>query len=332
MVRPGRRTLDMVKKDRLICTWLCVGLAAAFMAGCGAAGGSAEADNSIQADENTEADDTAGADDEAVAGADENSSGEDTTGQSASEVVKEEVTFEGLGLSVLGDSISTFDGWIPSGFHVFYPLDGEVTDVSQTWWMMLLEDTGMELCANNSSSGSLCAGDSLAEDGTQYACSTFRLSFLTGKQGKMPDIIIIYMGTNDLLNGIPIGENDGTKIVEEGEIENFSDAYSLMLDKLASDYPVSQIYCCTLAQVGEWGTTQPFEMFENGIGLTSEDYSDCIRTIAENKGIPVIDLYNCGIEIDNLQDMTSDGVHLNPEGMKHVERAVISGIGATADE
>lgn len=330
-VRPGRGTWNMVKKNRLVCTCLCTGLVAAFMAGCGAAGGSAEADNSIPVDENTETDDIAKADDETAAEEKENSPEADETKQSVEEAM-EEVTFEGLSLSVLGDSISTFDGWIPSGFNVFYPLDGEVLDESQTWWMMLLEDTGMELCANNSSSGSLCAGDSLAENGIQYACSTFRLSFLTGKQGKMPDIIIVYMGTNDLLNGIPIGDNDGTKIVEEGKIGNFSDAYCLILDKLASDYPASQIYCCTLAQVGDWGISQPFEMFENGIGLTSKDYSDCIRTIAENKGIPVIDLYNCGIEINNLQDMTSDGVHLNPEGMKYVERAVLSGIGASSGE
>ena len=304
---------------------------AAFMAGCGALGESAGAESSITVEESAEADDIAKSDDESAAGEKESFPQTDSAEEYAAEVM-DEVTFEGLGLSVLGDSISTFDGWIPFGFNVFYPLDGEVTNVSQTWWMMLMEDTGMELCANNSSSGSLCSGDSLAEDGMQYACSTFRLSFLTGKQGKMPDIIIIYMGTNDLLNGIPIGDNDGTNLVEEGEIENFSDAYSLILDKLASDYPASQIYCCTLVPVGDWGIAQPFVTFENGIGLTSKDYSDCIRTIAENKGVPVIDLYNCGIEIDNLQDMTSDGIHLTPEGMKCVERAVLSGIGVTADE
>lgn len=322
----------MVKKDRLACACLCVGLMAVLMAGCGAADDSTVADNSITAGGNTEESNTVGTDEEDAAGKKEGSSEAEKTEQSAAEAAEEKVTFEGLGLSILGDSISTYDGWIPWGFHVFYPLDGEVTDVSQTWWMMLLDDTGMELCANNSSSGSLCAGDSLAEDGVQYACSSFRLSHLMGKQGKMPDIIIIYMGTNDLLNGIPIGDNDGTKIVEEGEIDNFSDAYSLILDKLASDYPISQIYCCTLAQVGDWGISQPFVMFENGIGLTSKDYSDCIRTVAENKGIPVIDLYNCGIEIDNLQDMTSDGIHLTPEGMQRVEQAVLTGIGALSDE
>ena len=44
--------------------------------------------------------------------------------------------------------------------------------------------------------------------------------------------------------------------------------------------------------------------------------------IAENKGYPAIDLYHCGIEIDNLQNMTSDGVHPNAEGMKYIAEAV----------
>lgn len=62
------------------------------------------------------------------------------------------------------------------------------------------------------------------------------------------------------------------------------------------------------------------------LGLTSEAYSDRIRTIAEGRGIPVIDLYHCGIVTDNLAQMTSDGVHLTPEGMRCVADAVLKKI------
>lgn len=148
----------------------------------------------------------------------------------------------------------------------------------------------------------------------------------------MPDIIIVYMGTNDLLNDVPLGDNDGTKVVEEGIVENFSDGYCLMLDKLVSDYPIAQVYCCTLPQIGDWGTEQPFVTFINDSGMTSEDYSKQIQIIAENKGISVIDLYHCGIEIDNMHEMTTDGVHFTPDGMKYVERAMLDGIGGTAGE
>lgn len=246
--------------------------------------------------------------------------------QASVESDEEETSWEGMSLSIFGDSISTFDGYIPEGYAVFFPFDGEVTEVSQTWWMKLIEDTGMELCANSSSSGSTCVGDSLSTDNPRYGCSGFRISSLIGRQGKMPDVIIIYMGTNDLLTGVPIGDNDGTRLVEEGIIENFSDAYTLILDKVSSDYPISQIYCCTLVPVGEWGTKVPYETFTNHLGLTSEDYSKQIQVIAGNKGIPVLDLYHCGIEIDNLYEMTTDGVHLTPTGMECVERVILDGM------
>ena len=240
------------------------------------------------------------------------------------EPVEEEISFEGLSLSILGDSISTYEGYIPEGFAVFFPLKGEVTDVSQTWWMKLLDDTGMKLCSNDSSAGSTCVGYSMSVDDPKYGCGGYRISALAGEQGKIPDVIIIYMGTNDLLTAVPLGDNDGTKWVSEGEIENFSDAYCLILDKIASNYPISQIYCCTLPMIGDWGVDEPFITFTNRIGLTSEDYSERIRIIAQNKGIPVLDLYQSGIDIDNMAEMTTDGVHFTPVGMEHIELAMLN--------
>lgn len=327
---------NMTGKGRLICTWLCAGLMAICMAGCGApadstkTGESASADENVTSDENMEAD--AGMEADEGGQSDDRTDADGAADTEEETVLAENPNFEGLSLSILGDSISTFEGWIPEGCSVFYPLHGNVTKVSQTWWKRLIDDTGMELCSNGSSSGSTCVGDSLCIDDPKYGCSGYRISLLAGQQGKMPDVIIIYMGTNDLLSDIPLGDNDGTRLVEEGMIGNFSDAYTLILDKLESDYPIAQIYCCTLAAVGDWGTDRPFVPFVNGLGLTSEDYSKQIRLIAENRGIAVIDLLNCGIEIDNMDVLTLDGVHFTPEGMEYVERAVLSGMGVTPAE
>lgn len=319
----------MTKNGRLTTILLCAGLMAICMAGCGTGSAGDNTESDIRTDEVDSAD-------KAVPTGVENTetrsveTDEISGGGHPDEEMDNQASLEGFSLSILGDSISTFDGWIPEGFTVFYPFDGEVTDVSQTWWMQLLDDTGMELCSNNSSAGSTCVGDSLSVDDPLYGCSGLRMSLLNGEQGRMPDIIIIFMGTNDLLNDVPIGDNDGTELVEEGVIGNFSDAYCLMLDKLASDYPVAQIYCCTLLPVGDWGTPgQPFVTFVNRLGLTSEDYSRQIQVIAESKGVPVIDLYHCGIEIDNLDVMTTDGAHPTPEGMKCVEQAVLNCIRET---
>ncbi len=319
----------------LVCAGVCAVMLCGSLSGCG----SAEADDEVNQERDEAAEKSLEETVDVQEGVDNmseksgDSDGESEAGQedaSAETSVDEPVSLEGLGISILGDSISTYDGWIPEGFNVFYPLSGDLTDVSQTWWKSLIDDTGMELCANNSSSGSTCSGDSLSIDDPMFGCSDGRLSFLAGSQGRLPDIIVIYMGTNDLLNGVPIGDNDGTKLVEEGNVENFSDAYCLMLDKLASYYPTAQIFCCTLAPVGDWGEDVPFVTFQNHLGMTAEDYSNQIRVIADSKGAAVIDLYHCGITIDNLAEMTTDGVHLTPGGMELVKTAVMSGLMDTA--
>lgn len=231
----------------------------------------------------------------------------------------------GKTLSILGDSISTFDGWIPEGYYDFFPVQG-LTDVGQTWWKMVLDDTGMSLCINGSSSGSTCAGDSLGTSDPQHGCSNFRINGLAGSDGSSPDIIIVYMGTNDLIKDIPIGDNDGTRQVEEGNIENFSDAYSLILDKLHARYPNARIFCCNLPPVCGIGDNMSFVQMVNGQGLGSDSYSRQIEIIAASKGYPVIDLEHCGITVENVAQYVLDGVHLNPEGMKMIRDAVESAI------
>lgn len=250
----------------------------------------------------------------------EEESVEETVQQTEEESVKE--TIQQKSLSIMGDSISTFDEWIPEGYYDFYPMGEEVTQVNQTWWKMVLDDRKMELCANASSAGSTCIGDSTGMDNPQHGCSDFRIADLMGNGGVYPDIIIVYMGTNDFLNMVPLGSNDGTQYVEEGEIDNFSDAYSLMLDKLAAYYPSADIFCCNLPPIGDWGTERLFDIMVNGLGLTSEDYGRQIETIAAAKGCPVIDLQNCGMTIDNMEQYVLDGVHFNSDGMKLIRDAV----------
>ncbi len=229
----------------------------------------------------------------------------------------------GMKLSILGDSISTFKGWIPEGNLVFYPENGAVKDVAQTWWKIVLDELGLTLCANGSSSGSASFGYSQEAD-PMYGCSDHRISQLAGADGEAPDIIIVYMGTNDVLMSAAIGDNDGLQAVGEGLVGSLSDGYTMILDKIKRQYPQAKVYCCTLLPMGDWGTTeaQPFVPFVNGQNVTSEAYSERIRLIAGNRGLPVIDLEKCGITIDNMAEMTADGVHPTAEGMRLIADTV----------
>lgn len=228
----------------------------------------------------------------------------------------------GRTVSILGDSISTFRDYIPAGYYDFFPENGLVSDVNDTWWKRLLDEKDWTLYVNGSSSGSACVGDSTDASSPQCGCNELRTGGLYGPDGAAPDVIIVYMGTNDLLQSIPLGDNDGKKQVPEGVVSTFGDAYTLMLDKLQAKYPASKIYCCTITQIGDYGTSTPYVEFVNGEGLTAADYSARIAQIAGNKNLPVIDLYSCGITVDNLHNTSADGVHPTPDGMKYIAEAV----------
>ena len=64
--------------------------------------------------------------------------------------------------SILGDSISTFEGCNPAGFRVFY--EGErreatgVREARDTWWAQVVDALDGELLANGSFSGSMVEG------------------------------------------------------------------------------------------------------------------------------------------------------------------------------
>ena len=257
-------------------------------------------------------------------GPEETEADEEASPEMEEEVVQtqEPEQLAGSSFSILGDSISTFQGYIPVGYYDFFPENGRVNAVEDTWWQIVAGDLGLTLCVNGSSSGATVVGDSTGTENPQCACNEFRTGGLAGQEGTCPDRIIVYLGTNDLLETVRLGDNDGTGAVTAGEIDMFSDAYTLMLDKLQANYPSARIYCCTLLQVGDHGTKTPYVEFVNGEQLTAADYSEVITRIAGNRGLSVIDLYNCGITIENLDEMTSDGVHPTAAGMRQIAAAV----------
>lgn len=247
----------------------------------------------------------------------ENKDAESADGESISSV------WAGKKVTICGDSISTFTGYIPDYYSKFYPENGDIREVGDTWWMQVVRRTGMELLRNASYSGSTVSGQSQDNHDGKFGCGNQRIADLAGTDGAAPDVIIILMGANDLLNDIPLGAYDGSSEVPEGNIETFSEAYALMLDKMKLWYPEADIYCCTIAEVSRWNdeTGEKFP-YMNAHSLTAKDYNAWITAIAQTKGVKLIDVYNCGLTYENAKENTSDGTHPNAAGAKLIANKV----------
>lgn len=113
---------------------------------------------------------------------------------------------------ILGDSYSSFDGYIPNDYGFWYPNKNEeqtdVKEVSQTWWWQLMEATGSNLVRNESWSGTtICNTCRPALDIQTSFVNRFEKLVNDGffKQNNI-DTFFIFGGTNDSWIDSPIGE------------------------------------------------------------------------------------------------------------------------------
>lgn len=104
-------------------------------------------------------------------------------------------------VSIIGDSISTYDGWLTSGYRTYYPR-GTVTSVTMTYWYKLINNlmSNAKLDTNGSWTGSTvtrCTNTSYSSN--HWYGHDFGARVLADGLGK-PDVIIFFGGTNDSNN------------------------------------------------------------------------------------------------------------------------------------
>lgn len=206
-------------------------------------------------------------------------------------------------ISVLGDSISTFSGWNPEGYAVYYTepvqaLNG-LQSAADTWWAIVLDKLNAELCVNNSYSGSWVSG-SLFPSGV----SDERLKNL--RDEGVPDIILIYMGMNDYANSVPSLRNSSSGVRDT--VYCFEDAYDVMLERIRKYYPDTIVVCSTLLRPFlKRDETQHFP--EAYKGILFEDYNTVIRTAAGRHGCLLADNSSFNESYETL-----DGLHPTAAG------------------
>ena len=132
-------------------------------------------------------------------------------------------------ISVLGDSYSTYECYIPAGYAVWYhepyqPERTDVTDVTQTWWHLLCQKRGFKLDTNNSYSGATICNTGYG--GSQLGC---------------PDIILVFGGTNDSWANVPLGEMKHEGYTAQ-DLFSFRPAVSYLARYLVKRYPNTDVY------------------------------------------------------------------------------------------
>ncbi len=267
--------------------------------------------------------------------------------------------YQGKKLSVIGDSISTYAG-ITNNIRynstigqnaIWYPgNNSNFIDYTYTYWGRLLVDLGMDICVINTWSGSIIYGD--ADD--SYKDNFFsRATELDNDNGTAndpsddiaPDVIIVYMGINDLHTGSPrdvklynslkasgadkkaildkwmettiaTAEANASPVRGGKTYKNWEGAYALGLRAMKEKYPDAEIYLMTLVRSQDSRDTAqaPFD-----------HYNTCIKAFAEYFGATVVDQEAGYMLQENCHAYGSDlkALHPNQNGHRLMERIII---------
>ena len=211
-----------------------------------------------------------------------------------------------VSLSVLGDSISTFDGISNNpdynttivGQQPYYPRY-DVTKANQTWWDVACQMTGATMLVNNSWSGSRV---------TNQVSAAYRsrcVNLHNDRTNQMPDVIAFYMGTNDLGN-VDVGSFESVdEIYQQNQYvkpRTFAHSYAICLHKMTTSYPNSKIFVFTLPN-SKYSTDQ----------TVLDAYNQTIVDLANYFGCYVVNLQQ--MDYYHYSTHTNDNLHPNSQGM-----------------
>lgn len=216
-------------------------------------------------------------------------------------------TYENMTISFLGDSISTFykEGSPMNSYYsgentFYYPIySATVKKVEDTWWALLMTKLNLKFGINNSWSGSACYNN--GNEKNSGAMNYGRINTL-GENGT-PDIIITFIGTNDLGNGY-----------SDYELKS---SYNTMLKRIHEKYPNAYIFCITLAYTGN----TVYSYNEEG----RIKYNEIIRSTALKNNAFVIDWANTQ-DNETAKSYLGDALHYNKLGMEKLSEVVANRI------
>lgn len=150
---------------------------------------------------------------------------------------------------VLGDSYSTYEGYMPEGNPSYYadvPIaTTDVVSVEQTWWKLLEKNTKANLVLNDSYSGSTICNtgfNGLLVEDTSFIGRFDKLVDDGFFEENQIDTVIVFGGTNDSWALSPLGELMYADWQEWDKYSVFP-AFCYLLDRIQNTIPDVKIVC-----------------------------------------------------------------------------------------
>lgn len=249
-----------------------------------------------------------------------------------------QAVLDGKYISIFGDSISTFEGISNSTMQNktlgvnrshYYGSHGGVKDKTETWWWMLTEELQVNLLINNSSSGSKVYGVGNVSKSEVDQGIGERANNLHATRGDLagtnPDIIIIFMGINDLNDGkecVNFSTIDKDKLVTASEDgyeyaspSNFTEGYFIMTHKIVNNYRDAKVFIINLPSREENASSRLLE------------YNDTIKSVSDYFCCTLVDLFSSKISgKDYFSYAPYDHLHPDKNGMAIISETVKNAI------
>lgn len=196
-------------------------------------------------------------------------------------------------LAVLGDSYSTFAGFIPEGNACWYnsPADHKRTDVTkveQTWWWQVANEGGYKLGAIESYSGATVCNTGYRDEDYSDRSFVTRCTNLGN-----PDIILICGATNDSWANAPIGDYKYANW-KRVDLYFFRPAMAKMLNDIKQHYPNVEVYFILNTEL-------------------KKEINESVLEVCKHYDVPVIEL----VDIDKKSS------HPSVKGMKAIAQQVL---------
>lgn len=150
---------------------------------------------------------------------------------------------------ILGDSFSTFEGFIPEGYEIYYSenttKETDVRKVEYTWWHQLISKTNSNLILNDSWSGStICYTGYNNYDCSKTSSFIFRLRQLIDNgffEKNKINTVFLFGASNDSGANSPLGELKFDNF-EEADLYYALPAICYIIKLLKETLPEARIY------------------------------------------------------------------------------------------